>query len=116
MFILGDCSAFLLSFVLMCYFSKKRQSRFVKVGTITVSRSGKRNRSIRTVRKLLLILLYVQGTCEVQARQWAGSLSGDDAHHDMRTPHFDDISLMAVGGDGTYQDDNVFAPPAIFRL
>ena len=110
-FVVGDLIAFIVSFGILWFFKKERSRRFIRVQRERKRRTGRKFRCEHSLRKLILTCLYVQGTCEIQGGKWQGT-SWNDSSGNMTTAGTEEFSLMAVGGDGTHQNDNVFAPPS----
>ena len=109
--IFGDVMAFLITFGMMAAWGKQKQKRLVKVGMERKCRVGKRVERSRNLRKIILVCLYVQGTCEVY-RGPAQDLNSGGLQEHMSHADQEEVSLMSAGGNGTYHNDNVYAPPS----
>ncbi len=109
--VLGDVMAFLITLGLLAALGKQKQKRLIKIGPERKSRSGKRTANNHSLRKILLVCLYVQGTCEVYRGSQPDLYSGSTYAH-MSQADVEEASLMSAGGNGTHQNDNVYAPPS----
>ena len=116
--IVGDIVIFLATIMWMILRCRPRSRRLVCISQIRYCRPGKKVKERRFWKPSLLWLLYLQGThpgalqvgwqVVSAANVPVSSLFTEDAQSEP----FDEMVLMAVSGDGTQQDDNVFAPPS----
>ena len=116
--IVGDIVIFLATIMWMILRCRPRSRRLVCISQIRYCRPGKKVKERRFWKPSLLWLLYLQGTHPgaLQAGWQVVSAANVPVSslftEDAQSEPFDEMVLMAVSGDGTQQDDNVFAPPS----